>query len=284
MKSLLEILNLSTDHLRKYNVDEPRLSSELIITKVLNIRRLDIYLQFERVLTEEETSEIRLLLKRRSTHEPIQYILGETEFYGLKFKVNPSVLIPRQDTEILVQNAVNLIGDEVLNVFEIGTGSGCIAVSLAVKCKNIKIAATDISDEALKTAQSNALLNNVCDKISFIRQDILNEISKEKYDVIISNPPYISKTVIDTLDRQVKDFEPIGALTDNNDGLTFYRRMNEIIPMILKPDGFVLLEIGYDQAESVKKIFVKSLNDIKIFKDYSHNDRVFIGKFNKDRY
>jgi len=150
---------------------------------------------------------------------------------------------------------------------------------LAVKCKNIKITATDISEEALKTSEENAILNKVNGRISFIRQDILNDIPKGKYDIILSNPPYISKMVIDTLDRQVRDYEPIGALTDNNDGLTFYRRINEIIPMILKPDGYVILEIGYDQAEKVTEIFEKSFEDIKILKDYSQNDRVFIGKY-----
>jgi len=278
LKSLLEILTLSTEHLRKHNVDEPRLSSELIITKVLNIKRLDIYLQFERELTDEEISKVRSLLKRRSEHEPIQYILGETEFYGLKFNVNPSVLIPRQDTEILVQTAIALIGDKALSVLEIGTGSGCIAVSLAHKCRNIKIIATDVSEEVLKTAKENSVFNKVNDRISFIRQDILNESPKEKYDVIISNPPYISKEVIETLDRQVKDYEPLRALTDGGDGLAFYRRINEIIPDILETGGSVLLEIGYDQAENVKAIYEKSLKDIEIMRDYSGNNRVFKGK------
>lgn len=278
MKSLLEILTLSTEHLRKHNVDEPRLSSELIITKVLNVKRLDIYLQFERELTDEEISKIRSLLKRRSEHEPIQYILGETEFYGLKFNVNPSVLIPRHDTEILVQTAIDLIGDKALSVLEIGTGSGCIAVSLTHKCRNIKIIATDVSEEVLKTAKENSVFNKVNDRISFIRQDILKEMPKEKYDIIISNPPYISKEVIGTLDRQVKDYEPLRALTDGGDGLAFYRRINEIIPDILETGGSVLLEIGYDQAENVKAIYEKSLKYIEIMRDYSGNNRVFKGK------
>ena len=278
MKTLLEILNLSVEHLQKKGVDEPRLSSELIITHVLNIKRLDIYLQFERVLTEEEISKIRTLLKRRSEHEPIQYILGETEFYGLKFSVDKSVLIPRSDTEILVQTAVEYIGDKPLSVFEVGTGSGCIAVSLANKCKNVNITACDISEQALKLAASNAKLNGVADRIKFINLDILKKSPDSKFDVIISNPPYISKTVIESLDKQVRYFEPLGALTDGGDGLTFYRRINEITPDVLNASGSVFLEIGYDQAESVKSIYEKSLKDIKILRDYSGNNRVFIGK------
>lgn len=278
MKTLLEILNLSVEHLQKKGVDEPRLSSELIITHVLNIKRLDIYLQFERVLTEEEISKIRTLLKRRSEHEPIQYILGETEFYGLKFSVDKSVLIPRSDTEILVQTAVEYIGDKPLSVFEVGTGSACIAVSLANKCKNVNITACDISEQALKLAASNAKLNGVADRIKFINLDILKKSPDSKFDVIISNPPYISKTVIESLDKQVRYFEPLGALTDGGDGLTFYRRINEITPDVLNASGSVFLEIGYDQAESVKSIYEKSLKDIKILRDYSGNNRVFIGK------
>lgn len=278
MKTLLEILNLSVEHLQKKGVDEPRLSSELIITHVLNIKRLDIYLQFERVLSDEEISKIRTLLKRRSELEPIQYILGETEFYGLKFSVDKSVLIPRSDTEILVQTAVEYIGDKPLNVFEIGTGSGCIAVSLAKKCKNINITACDISDQALRIAASNAKLNGVADRIKFINLDILKKVPDEKFDVILSNPPYISKIVIESLDKQVKDFEPLEALTDGGDGLSFYRRIKEIIPEILKQGGSVFLEIGYDQAETIKSIYEKSLKDIKILRDYSGNNRVFSGK------
>lgn len=278
MKTLLEILNLSVEHLQKIGVDEPRLSSELIITHVLKIKRLDIYLQFERVLTDEEISKIRSLLKRRSEHEPIQYILGETEFYGLKFSVDKSVLIPRSDTEILVQSAIEFIKDKPLSVLEIGTGSGCIAVSLAKKCRKINITACDISEQALKLAALNAKLNGVADRIKFINLDILKKDPDEKFDVIISNPPYISKTVIGSLDKQVKDFEPLVALTDGGDGLSFYRRIVEIIPEILKQDGSVFLEIGYDQAETIKSIYEKSLKDIKILRDYSGNNRVFSGK------
>ena len=207
-----------------------------------------------------------------------QYILGETEFYGLKFSVDKSVLIPRSDTEILVQTAVEYIGDKPLSVFEVGTGSGCIAVSLANKCKNVNITACDISEQALKLAASNAKLNGVADRIKFINLDILKKSPDSKFDVIISNPPYISKTVIESLDKQVRYFEPLGALTDGGDGLTFYRRINEITPDVLNASGSVFLEIGYDQAESVKSIYEKSLKDIKILRDYSGNNRVFIGK------
>jgi len=276
LKTLLEILNLSTEHLQKKCVDEPRLSSELIISHVLKIRRLDIYLQFDRILKDDEIQNIRVLLKRRSNHEPIQYILGETEFYGLKFIVNQSVLIPRHDTEILVDTAAAYINDRQLSVFEIGTGSGCITVSLAKKCPNINITACDISDTALELAASNAELNSAADRIRFIKLDILTSVPDSKYDMIVSNPPYISREIIATLDEQVKDFEPLNALTDGSDGLTFYKRINEIIPKVLNPQGSVFLEIGYGQASDIRQIFGKKSAAIKIIKDLSGNDRVAV--------
>lgn len=279
MKTLIEILNLSSDHLKKKGVSEPRLSAELLISFALKMKRLDIYLQYDRILTEGEIQSIRSLLSRRSKHEPLQYIFGEVEFSGLKFRVDRNVLIPRHDTEILVETASFFIGQKTLNVLEIGTGSGCIAVSLAHACKNIIITATDISEDALKVASYNAGLNKVDNRINFLKHDILTQSFQENYDVLISNPPYISKQIIETLDKQVKDYEPVGALTDNENGLTFYKRIQEILPEIIKPGGVVFLEIGFDQAEAVTDIYKKSLENIKVARDYSDNPRVFSGTF-----
>jgi release factor glutamine methyltransferase len=274
LKTLLEILNLSTDHLKNKIVSEARLSSELLIASVLNIRRLDIYLQFERILTEEEIKAIRGFLKRRAAHEPVQYILGHTEFYGMKFIIDQSVLIPRSDTEILVEKAIGLIGNRDLTVYEIGTGSGCIAVSLAKHCPNIRIKACDISIQALDIAEKNADLNGYAKRITFEKLNILENVPEGKYDILISNPPYISKPVFENLDRQVRDYEPAGALTDGMDGLTFYRRINELAPVMLNDGGSIIIEIGYDQAEKVREIYKKSFRNVEVLKDYSKNDRV----------
>ncbi len=274
VNSILEILNLSSEHLKRKYVAEPRLSSELIIAHALNIKRLDIYLQFDRMLNNEELAQIRIFLRRRADHEPLQYIFGETEFYGLKFKVDNSVLIPRSDTETLVEKAASVIGNRAIDILEIGTGSGCIAVSLAYVCRKAKITATDVSDKVLNIAHNNAKDNKVSDRIKFIKHDILNETFPAKYDIIISNPPYINKEAVDTLDRQVRDFEPMGALTDNDDGRTFYKRINNLIPEILDTNGSVILEIGYDQAETVREIFMKSFKSAEVIKDLSGNDRV----------
>jgi release factor glutamine methyltransferase len=277
LKNILEILNLSADYLKNKNVDEPRLSSELLISHALKIKRLDIYLQYDRQLTDDETGLVRELLKRRAAHEPVQYITGRTEFYGLIFNVDRSVLIPRSDTEILVEKAIELIGKREVKIFEIGTGSGCIAVSVAKNCPNAEITACDISDEALKTAVLNAKLNSVEDRIKFVRLDFLKDKPMGKFDLIISNPPYIEKTVLETLGLQVRKYEPAAALTDGGDGLAFYRRINDTAQDILEKDGLIILEIGYDQAEKVIDIYKKSFRNINILKDYSKNDRVVTG-------
>ena len=275
----MEILNLSEDYLEKKEIDEPRLSAELIISHVLGIKRLDIYLQFDRNLDENELNDIRKMLSKRSKHEPLQYIFGETEFYGLKFKISSGVLIPRPDTEILVGRIAENIGDKSCNLLEIGTGSGCIAVSVAHNCRNVKITATDISEAALKTALVNAENNRVSKNIEFIKHDILNDNLNRKFDVIVSNPPYVRKNIVGTLSKQVREYEPLSALSDNNDGLTFYRRINELLPDILIPGGCLFLEIGYDQSEEVTEIFRKSLENISITRDLSGNPRVFSGTF-----
>jgi release factor glutamine methyltransferase len=277
LKNILEILNLSADYLKNKNVDEPRLSSELLISHALKIKRLDIYLQYDRQLTDDETGLVRELLKRRAAHEPVQYITGRTEFYGLIFNVDRSVLIPRPDTEILVEKVIELIGKREVKIFEIGTGSGCIAVSVAKNCPNAEITACDISDEALKTAVLNAKLNSVEDRIKFVRHDFLKDKPMGKFDLIISNPPYIEKTVLETLGLQVRKYEPAAALTDGGDGLAFYRRINDTAQNILEKDGLIILEIGYDQAEKVIDIYKKSFRNINILKDYSKNDRVVTG-------
>ena len=279
MKTLIEILNLSEDYLEMKEIDEPRLSAELIISHVLGIKRLDIYLQFDKNLDDNELNDIRKMLSKRSKHEPLQYIFGETEFYGLKFKISSGVLIPRPDTEILVEKSVEGIGDKTVSVLEIGTGSGCIAVSVAHNCRNVKITATDISEAALKTALVNAQNNRVSKNIEFIKHDILNDNLNRKFDVIVSNPPYVRKNIVGTLSKQVREYEPLNALSDNNDGLTFFRRINELLPDILIPGGCLFLEIGYDQSEEVTEIFRKSLENISITRDLSGNPRVFSGTF-----
>ena len=278
-KTLLDILDLSTDYFKKHEIPDPRLNAEILISGALDMNRLDLYLQYDRIITEEELAKIRPLLKRRSTNEPVQYIQGEKEFYNVKILVNEHTLIPRNDTEILVEQVINYLSDKNLRVLDIGTGSGCIPIAIAKECPNNLFTASDISNEVLETARKNAGLNDISGKIKFYKWDLFKSCpSRSKNDVVISNPPYISLKDYEKLDSNVKDHEPRIALTDEGDGLSFYRRINEIIEKILNVDGILFLEIGFDQAKEVKGIFSKKFEDIKIVKDYGGNDRVFVGR------
>lgn len=286
-QSILEILKLSTAYLEKYNLPSPRLEAELLISHALGCKRLDLYLRFDQPLPEKALELIRLSLKRRSAHEPIQHIIGNTEFYNCTIKSDKRALIPRDDTEILLDEVLKIAKATVSpRILDIGTGSGCIAVSLAKALDNtVKIAAIDISEDALALAAENASNNGVTEQIIFARCDILKPFkTKEKFDIVVSNPPYIAANEMDGLDKEVKDFEPRNALTDGQDGLVFYRRLAEIAPLTVKPNGWLIVEIGYQQAESVKQIFNQSgcFIEITLIKDMSGNDRVIKAKLLKE--
>lgn len=277
-QNILDILKLSTDYLAKNKLPSPRLEAELLISHVLGCKRLDLYLRFDQPLKEPELAEIRRLLKQRAAHEPIQHIIGKTEFYGCPLKSDKRALIPRPDTEILVETVIDTAKLITLpSILDIGTGSGCIPIALAKNLNAGRIAALDISPEALALAAENAQLNGVTDKIIFALSDIFKPFRvKEKFDIVVSNPPYIALTEISSIDLEVKNFEPQNALTDGSDGLSFYRRLAEIAPAALKSQGWLLVEIGYTQAESVVEIFTKSelFSQIAVIKDYGGQNRV----------
>ena len=286
--TLLNILNLSTDYLSKQNLSNPRLDAELLISGYLNIKRLDLYLKFDKPILETELSDIREMLKRRANSEPIQYIIGHTDFFGYKFFVNESVLIPRMDTEILIETILEKINFEKetdLTLLDIGTGSGCIPISILLEKKNFNLSATglDISEKALEVANNNANYHDLLEteKIKFVKRDIFSPAIKvnEKFDIVVSNPPYINiEEYNKILDKEVKEFEPQIALSDNTtDGLSFYKRIAELLPDILKPGKYFFAEIGYNQSDSVLNIFDKVLINIQIIKDLASNDRVICG-------
>lgn len=278
-KTLLDILNLSTDYLKKHDVKDSRFNAEILISGALDMNRLDLYLQYDRMISEEELAKIRPLLKRSSNNEPIQYIQGEKEFYNVKLMVNEHTLIPRNDTEILVEEVIKYVSTQNFRILDIGTGSGCIPIAIAKECPNNIFFASDISNEVLDTARKNAGINDISGKIKFYKWDLFKNCpSRSLHDIVISNPPYISLKDYENLDKNVKDHEPRIALTDEGDGLKFYRRINEMIEKILKPNGMLFLEIGFDQADEVKNIYKEKFEDVKIVKDLGGNDRVFIGR------
>lgn len=281
MLTVLDSIKLSTEYLEKKGVESPRINAELLLAHILNCKRLDLYLAFERPLSEEEVSLYRSFLKRRGEFEPLQYILGSVEFYGLPFNVNSSVLIPRPETEMLVEEIINHYKEtNELNILDVGTGSGNIAVTLAHNLPNSRITATDISKEALKIAEKNSVMNRTENQVNFVLSDILSdELIGNNFDLIVSNPPYVSIKDYEELRPELKVYEPRKALTDDSDGLIYYRAITSRAHRLLKSKGRLFYEIGKGQAEEVKNILEESkFTLIQIRNDYLNIERVISGE------
>ena len=237
--------------------DTPRLDVEMLLKKALgDVDSIYIRINLDKSLTEEQEKYFLEMMKDRLNQRPIAYIIGNREFMGLDFFVKEGVLIPRPDTETLVEEIINICDNKKdLNILDIGTGSGAITISLAKYLKTSHVVSVDISDIALEIASKNAISNEVDDRIDFIKSDLFLNISKEeKFDIIVSNPPYIRKGDISGLDRQVKDFEPYNALEGGEDGLDFYRKITKESREFLRQNGILAYEVGHDQAEDVIKI------------------------------
>jgi release factor glutamine methyltransferase len=253
--------------------------AELVLTRVLNCNRLFLYLNKDLRLTKHKSAQISKILKRRINGEPLHYILKTMEFMGFKFKVDQRALIPRPETEILVEAAIKelkAMSKPFPKILDLGTGSGCIAVSIAKLFSRAEVWATDVSAEALQLASANARLNRV--KIKFLRSDLFCGFKNKKFDLIISNPPYISSAELSGLAKELS-FEPQQALVAGLEGLDFYRRIINQVAVYLNPYGLIALELGAHQALAVKAMLIKeNFGDLKIIKDYNNIDRVVIGK------
>ncbi len=282
MLTVLEVINLSSEYLKRKGIDESRLNAELLLADILHCKRLELYLSFDRPLAQRELDEYRDYIKRRGNFEPLQYITGKVEFYGLQFFVSKDVLIPRPETEILIEA---ILKDSSLNNFirilDIGTGSGNIAIALTKNIVLSSCVALDVSEQSLQVAKKNAHYNEVSDKIKFIKADIFdNNLNlNEKYDLIVSNPPYVSHEEFLTLQKEIINFEPHNAVTDYEDGLKFYKRISCLSKTLLKPRGKLFFEVGKEQSESIKNILLQeSYSEIKSWKDYLGIDRVIKGE------
>lgn len=282
MITVLEALNLSTEYLTKKGIESARLNAELMLAHILNCKRLQLYLMFDRPLDENELSVYREFLARRAKREPLQYILGEVEFYNIKLKVNPDVLIPRPETELLVEKIIKDFSDKSdFKFLDIGIGSGNISIALLVNLPGSAGTGIDISDSALALANCNAESNSVKDRLKLIHFDILKDDiqSLGKFDAVISNPPYVSSEDFETLEPELKVYEPQIALTDFYNGLTFYRKIISIADNLLKENGKVYFEIGKGQSNEIKTLMEnKRINKINIIKDYQEIDRIICGE------
>ena len=275
--TVLEVIQRSSDFLAKKGVDSPRLQTELLLAHVLKLPRLRLYLNFERPLAETELGVLRELVKRRSNREPLQHILGQTGFCGLDFEVSRDALIPRPETELLAEHAVKFLATlPPSTVLDFGTGGGCLAVTLAVQCPSSTLHALDISDAALALARQNAARHQVETRIAFHHGDGFAALpGGARFELIVSNPPYIASGEIETLQPEVRDFDPRLALDGGADGLDFYRRLAAGAAGFLAPGGKVMLEFGDGQDEAIAKIFSAQNWIVEaVIADYSGRNRI----------
>ncbi len=279
--NILKLLEWSTQYFQNKGIESPRLDAELLLAKTLSLSRVQLYMQFDRPLLETELQNFKDLLKRRSEREPLAYILGKKEFYSLEFEVSPDVLIPRPETELLVETARkhSSLLTSPSSLLDIGTGSGCIAVSLAKHLPEARITAIDISASALELAKRNAKKHAVENQINFIQMDFTSPHASlltphQNFDLILSNPPYIATDEIPKLAPELQ-FEPKSALDGGNEGLDFYQIILPWAFQHLNEGGIVLLEIGFDQGMSLEKLATNTgFQKISILKDYAGHPRV----------
>ena len=280
---IIDLIQWTTQFFEKRHIENPRLNAERLLSGALGLDRVQLYLQFEKILTHAELDSFRTFVKRRISNEPLQYILGETEFMSLKFKVTPSVLIPRPDTETLVETVLREIPEGIpVRILDIGTGSGNIAVSLAHYLKETVVTAVDISSEALELARENAAFHQVESRIKFIQEDVFSldfplRVGTD-FDILVSNPPYISEEEFAALPDEVRLFEPHTALRDGSDGLTFHRRITELSEPLLRSGGKIYLEVGMGQAPRVTEILAQAgFESVHSIRDLAGIERVVAG-------
>lgn len=273
----LKILNWTKEYLAGKGIENARLEAEWLLCHALTLDRVGLYLNFDKPLLESELAVFRGLVSRRAKREPLQHILGSQEFMELEFLVSPAALIPRYDTELLVKEALKAVPDAA-KVLDIGTGSGCVAIALAKNLADAIVVSVDISAPALELAGRNAALNGVC--VDFREGSLFEPVKGERFDLIVSNPPYIPAADIETLQPEVRDFEPRSALDGGIDGLDFYRHIIRIAPLHLTSGGWLLLEVGIGQATDVAQLLAENgFSDIYSAKDSGSIDRVVGGRF-----
>lgn len=280
--TISSLLDWTTIYFTNHKIDEPHLESEVLLAHALGIKRIQIYTMHDRVLSDEELAAFKKLILRRIKREPTAYIIGYRPFMSLDFDVTRDVLIPRPETEVLVEKAIDLIKENnsaPASVLDIGTGSGAIAVSIAKYCPAANIVATDISQPALEVAASNAKKHGVAERTGFLQGDLFSPIEKnQKFDIIVSNPPYISSSELEKLQPEITKYEPVRALDGGPDGLAYYRKIASMAHDYLTEKGHLLLETGMGQADSVIEMLraASAYSSISKVRDLSGIDRVVL--------
>ena len=277
--TVLEVIKKSSEFLAKKGVDSPRLQTELLLAHLLKLPRMKLYLNFERTLLPAELDALRALVMRRAQREPLQHIIGSASFCGLEMLVNKHVLVPRPETELLAElgwQFLSSINSHPPTCLDFGTGSGCIAIAIAAKCPTTRIVAVDVSADAIAVARQNAATHQVVDRIEFRCGDGFTTLNgADKFDLIVSNPPYIASDEIATLETEVREYDPRGALDGGADGLDFYRRLATEAGAFLKPGGKITIEFGDDQTKEISDIFTAERWTVEsVHLDYTKRERL----------
>ena len=277
---VIDLINWAESYFKEKGFENPRSEIEWLLRAVLKCNRMDVYLRFEEPLSQSQLATLRSWVKRRLEREPLQYITGVCDFYGREFSVNEHVLIPRPETERLIDTALEKVkGLDSPSILDIGAGSGCIATTLGLEILGSTVLGIDVSEDAIGIANKNKEKLEA-ENVSFQKMNILEQRPEGEFDVLVSNPPYIPKGEMDGLMKDVKDFEPTVALTDQKDGLIFYKRFAEVGKEVVKSSGWIILEVGLeDHPSAVKNIFSESgFPDTELIKDYNGDDRVLVIK------
>ena len=275
-------------HFTEKKIDSPRLTAEMLLSFVLEMERIQLYMQFDQPVKKEQLDKLRSLVNRCLQNEPVQYLTSRSEFYSLSFKVGPDCLIPRPETELLVERAIEFLRGRtgIQYVCDLCTGCGCIAAAIAKNFADAKIIATDICDKALSVAAENIAKYNLAGRVELLQGNLFEPVVRQLdernspaaggFDLIVCNPPYVSGAEYEKLDAKVRNHEPKLALDGGADGLDIYRKLAADAGSHLKKDGALLLEIGLLQGPAVKKLLEDSdaFGPIKIEKDFNRNDRV----------
>jgi release factor glutamine methyltransferase len=282
--TIRRLLQWTPDFFQKKGLDQPRLSAELLLSHVLKVPRISLYTDYEKVLNESQLSTYRELVRRAATDEPIAYLTGRAHFFNLEFEITRDVLIPRPDSETLVESILQTVrhrsGLESPRVLDLCTGSGCVAAAIAQNLKSATVVAIDISPAAVAVAKRNIESLKLIDRVIVEQGDLFEPISKlvdpRPFDLIVANPPYIATAQMATLDASVRDYEPAVALDGGEDGLTIHRRILQGAPTHLMPKGLVFLEIAFDQGPPAKEMATgyDAFEEIRLMKDYGGRDRV----------
>lgn len=278
MKDVRTILQLSAEFLQKSQVVKPKRTAEELLAHFLQMKRIDLFMNYDRPLVESELEPFRAALKRRAKGEPVEYILQSCEFYKCQLKITPATLIPRPETEILLDQVCKWVGERKLTVLDLCTGSGCLAIGLKKSCPQAEVYAVDLSEEALEVAKENAKINAV--EVHFLKGDLTQPVQDKKFDLVLCNPPYISAAEYAQLSREVKDFEPKMALVAGPTGYEFFERLAKELPPLLNPGAKIYFEMGYLQGATLLKLFSHAIWEKQVVeKDWAGHDRFFSAFF-----